>query len=93
MGNKKNDFEDDGRVVADMSGVERQRLFLPRMPKKKEEESSGWESRQADDGEKLSREDRRAYVFGALGAATLVAGIFIAAAFIFILIFLFVYNR
>ena len=94
MDRKKDEFYDDGRTVADMSGVERQRVFLPRLPKKENKNNDGaWEGRAESDAEKLSREDRHAYVFGALGASLLVAGIFILAAFLFICFFLFVYNR
>ncbi|MCH5199248.1 MAG: hypothetical protein J1E34_10140 [Oscillospiraceae bacterium] len=83
------DFEDDGRTVADMSGVERQRVFIPRLPKKEKQE---WEAREENNDEKLSREDRRAYILGSMGAAALVAGIFIFAAFIFICVFLAIYK-
>jgi hypothetical protein len=92
---KKDDFYDDGRTVVDMSGVEHQPLFIPRLPKKKKDqpESDGWQAREESSSEKMSREDRKAYFFGAMGAALLVAGIFILAAFLFICFFLFVYNR
>ena len=94
MAKKKDDFYDDGRTVVDMSGVEHQPLFIPRLPKKKEEQTeNGWQAREESSSEKMSREDRKAYVFGAMGAALLVAGIFILAAFLFICFFLFVYNR
>ncbi len=94
MAKKKDDFIDDGRTVVDMSGVERQNVFLPRMPEKKKEDPAGtWQGREESNEEKMSRQDRRAYFFGAMGAALLVAGVFILAAFLFICFFLFVYNR
>jgi len=90
MADKKNDFEDDGRTVADMSGIERQRLFIPRPPKKEKDEK--WEIRDEENSEKLSREDRRAYILGSLSASVLIAGIFVLAAFLFIVIFLAIYR-
>ncbi|MBQ7637871.1 MAG: hypothetical protein IJS90_03105 [Clostridia bacterium] len=90
MSKKNSDFEDDGRTVADMSGIERQRIFLPRLPKKKQDDK--WEIRQESESEKMSREDRRIYLLGSLSASLLIAGIFILAAFLFIVIFLAIYK-
>ena len=95
MAKKNDDFYDDGRTVVDMSGVEQQPLFVPRLPKKKKEAQTAedWVGREESDAEKLSRQDKKAYFLGAMGAALLVAGIFILAAFLFICLFLLIYNR
>lgn len=62
----KNYEDDDGRTIADMSDIQRQNLFSFKVPEKKshheEENDRPWENR-------MSREERRATVFGALGAS------------------------
>ena len=85
MSRKKRVYEDDdGRTVADMSGVERPNLLSFRMPpewKAKKEpaasENSGderpWESTE------LTPAERRAVVWGAIRAAALIALTFIVA--------------
>lgn len=57
---------DDGRVVADMSGVERRRLWLPR----REEENS--ERPPWDQSGRWSGRERRSALWGALSASLLV---------------------
>lgn len=58
--------DDDGRTIADMSDIQGQNLFSFKAPSKKsyQEETNDrpWENR-------MSREERQAAVFGALGAA------------------------
>ncbi len=74
--------DDDGRTIADMSGVERAPLVLPHFKKKKE---APREVPEEDDGSspspeiQMSGDERRGYIFGALGAALLIGGIFVAA--------------
>ncbi len=75
---KKEKFEDDGRTVADMSGIERQPLILPRLPKKKNaqdqnENETPWE----ENG--MNRGERRAFISGAMTAALLVGLVFAVA--------------
>ncbi len=75
---KKEKFEDDGRTVADMSGIERQPLILPRLPKKKNapdqnENETPWE----DNG--MNKGERRAFISGAMTAALLVGLVFAVA--------------
>ena len=86
---KKDDFyeEDDGRTIADMSGIVPQRTFLPRR-KPREDAPSGegfdltpkekrpWESAAGE----LTREERNAAIRGALKAGLLIAGVYILAA-------------
>ena len=50
------EFEDDGRVIADMSDVGRPNLLIPRLPNKK---PSGPE-KTAPSGDDFSREERKA---------------------------------
>lgn len=81
MGKKRVYDDDDGRTIADMSGVERQPMFLPRLPRRDSpgptrqegpaEEERPWE----ETG--LSPEERRWYILGALKAAMLIALAFI----------------
>ena len=85
--------DDDGRTIADMSGLERPGLILPRLrggrrpasppPEQEEQESAQrpWEQ----PGDALSPEDRRVYIFAAVGAGLLIGGIFILAAVLLIL--------
>ena len=74
------EFEDDGRVIADMSDVGRPNLLIPRLPNKK---PSGPE-KTAPSGDAFSREERKAAATGALAAALLIALVFIAAGAILI---------
>ena len=88
MARKKKVYDDDdGRTIADMSGVAPQPLLIPRLPhaerkervQKREaqggEEDQPWEAEQ----NAMSKEERRWYVLGALKAALLIALAFIAA--------------
>jgi len=68
--------EDDGRTVADMSGVESPGLFRFRpgkstAPPTEEKNSKPWESNE------MSSDDRRVYIFAALRAALMIAAVFI----------------
>lgn len=69
--------DDDGHVIADMSGIERQRLWIPRLggrqpgPARPEAgERQDWES-------SFTPEEQRLAVLGALKAALLIALAFI----------------
>ena len=74
------EFEDDGRVIADMSDIERPNLLIPRLPNKR---PSGLK-KTATSGDAFSREERKAAATGALAAALLIALVFIAAGAILI---------
>ena len=73
---KKDDFyeEDDGRTIADMSGIERQPTVLPHFHRKRNDRP--WESAAGE----LTREERNAAIRGALKAGLLIAGVYILAA-------------
>ena len=76
----KPEFEDDGRVIADMSDVERPNLLIPRLPNKRPSR----QGKTAPSGGDFSREERKAAATGALAAALLIALVFIAAGAILI---------
>ena len=97
MARKKKTYDDDdGRTIVDMSGVELTPMFVPRLPresKKPVQRPEEQPQKEPAPEERLSKEEGRAYVFGALGAALLIGGIFVLAAFLFIVIFLAIYNH
>lgn len=75
----KNRYDDDGRTIADMSGIERPNLFLPRIPS---EERKARETEQLENekrGERpwennsVSREERRWVLLGTMKAVALIA--------------------
>ena len=77
---KKTPFEDDGRTIADMSGVERPSLFLFRFPSKK----GKTEEKNNEETDDLSRPvmpkgQTKSYMLGTVMAALLIAGVFILA--------------
>ena len=77
----RRDFEDDGRTIADMSGVERRNLLLPRRPPREEppapaREESEPSSERPWEEKSMSRQDRRAYILAALGSALAIAAVF-----------------
>lgn len=84
--------EDDGRTIADMSGVGRQPLLFPHLPERRahaappaprqEKAARPWE----DAG--LSKKEQLWYMLGALKAALLVALVFIAGLGAVVLLFL-----
>ncbi len=86
--NDRNQEQDDGRVIADMSAIERPRMLLPGRRKRSSEteDDAGKSNHQAAPSEEMSKEDRRAYLFGAMGAALVIGLIFLAAAGVAILL-------
>ncbi|MBR6917848.1 MAG: hypothetical protein IKN38_06650 [Clostridia bacterium] len=106
MSKKKRDFEDDGRIIVDMSGVERPNLFsfrstqtlrrtTPELPSetredKKEEDYSKYYNK---DMNEVSKKETFQAILGSLGAALLVAGIFIVVFAIVIILMLVSWNK
>ncbi len=95
MGKKRVYSDDDGRTIADMSGVVPSPMLLPRIPKKK---MGSQEPQQSDDRpwegrEQFTPEQRRAAMGGALRAAMLIAGVFIGAGAIAILLMQLIWNH
>ena len=82
--------DDDGRTIADMSGVQRDSMFLPRSLKQhgtfaEKEEEEATETQ-------YTNEQRRTAVGGALTAAMLIAGVFIGAGAIVIAILTLIWH-
>ncbi len=75
---KKTFDDDDGRTIADMSGIERQPMLLPRLPKKKKNAPQETDEKPWESGE-MNRQERRAWISGAVSAAALIGAVFIAA--------------
>ena len=84
----KKPFEDDGRTIADMSGVDSPSLFglFRRKPKKGKKEENHSE-------QQLTKEQGRMYIFGAILAGLAVAGVFILAGALFIAFLLGVWSH
>lgn len=81
MSRRKEYPDDDGRSIADMSGVERPRLFSVPVRKKEqkdEEPDASAKPQWVNPASSMSKADRRAFIWGALGAALLIALAFIA---------------
>lgn len=91
--------DDDGRTIADMSGLERPRLIVPRhwdnihksnIPPVPEPELEPEQEEKSPrpwepSADELSPEDRRVYILAAVGSGLLIGGIFILAAVLLIL--------
>ena len=69
--------DDDGRTIADMSGVTRRNLLGFRFPEASasanEEPQEEKPARPWDTSDQISRAERRSLILGALGAAFLIA--------------------
>lgn len=91
---KKQYDDDDGRTIADMSGVSPRNIFLPRRTEweeaRKEEEPG---SEEVPREELLQGKDRRAFIFGALGAALAIAAVFLAGLALVIFLMIFFWSR
>ena len=86
----KEPFEDDGRTIADMSGVENHHASLiGRLPRRNREKAD-----EAPDppAEPLSKRQGRMAIGGALLAALLVGGVFIVAGAIAILVMILLWT-
>lgn len=85
--------DDDGRTIADMSGLQRRPpLFLPRFrqryrPAPPQPQDSGEEHGRPPTPLDLSPEERRWYILGTLSAALLVALVFIGGLGLIVLLF------
>lgn len=84
--NNKKTNEDDGRTVADMSGVERRSVLGGIIT------HSGEQHNADKDAEVPTKEERLAYLKGVVAAVLLVTGIFIAAIGITILLLQLYWN-
>lgn len=92
--------EDDGHVIADMSGIERQPLLIPRFdrPVGQRRDLSGQSGQSSSDFWSMAPQtpdldagEKRALILGALSAGILVAGAIALAFAVLILLILFVF--
>ena len=72
---KREDFNDDGRTIADMSAVERPSLWSVRRTSDRKQEVEGEKAPLPE----MPKEDRRAYILISVLTALGVAAIFLAA--------------
>lgn len=95
MAKKRTYQDDDGRTIADMSGIEPSPVLFPRLPKKegRSQAPQGAGDRPWEGQEQFTEEQRRAAMGGALKAAMLIAGVFIAAGAMAILVMQFIWNH
>ena len=87
MARKKRTYDDDdGRTIADMSGVGRRSMFVPNLPRRSDGESepSGRQTEQEDYSQyyrktkdRDSRRENFTLAAGALGAALLIGAVFL----------------
>ena len=71
--------DDDGRSIADMSGVERPNLLgVRRKSETREQGETPEKPAWADPAASMPNSERRAFIWGALSAALLIALVFIA---------------
>ena len=68
---KRDEFEDDGRTIADMSGIAPQPTIVPRRKPRKEPETNSGE------GLELTRKEKRWAALGAMKAVLLIAGAYL----------------
>ncbi|MBE6538499.1 MAG: hypothetical protein E7671_03435 [Ruminococcaceae bacterium] len=74
--------DDDGRSIADMSGLDPHHPFTPRIKWNRGQADGNSEQKNGEDRpweeHPLSKEERRAFIWGALGAALLIGAVFVA---------------
>ena len=68
---KREPFEDDGRTIADMSGIAPQPTIVPRRKPRKEPETNSGE------GLELTRKEKRWAALGAMKAVLLIAAAYL----------------
>ena len=91
-GKEKNGFEDDGRTVADMSGIEGHASFLGSIAglrgrgKRRREVTDEPDGKGEGKSVDMTRDEKRWFIFGALGAALLIALAFVLGLGVIILL-------
>lgn len=82
MAKNKQYSDDDGRTVADMSGIEKAPLIIPKPFGRHDDIEVGEEQSDAQPENQLnlSKEERRSFIFGTVSAA-IVIGLIFAAVF------------
>ena len=89
---KRREYEDDdGYTVADMSGISRPPIFIPRREKPQgQEKKENFLFEKSE--EPFTREERRIYAFAALKASLLIASAFILGLGVVILVLVLVWS-
>lgn len=94
---KEYDESDEGRVVADMTGVERRRVMMPKRPTgtRGELQNIVPESERPSyySEEEVTPEQRRWYILGALKAALMIGAVYAVGFGLAILILLLIWNH
>ena len=86
--------DDDGRTVADMSGVGDQlSMFIPRGRGRRRSLSDDPSENSGDNAPRLTREEKRTVIGAALRAGLLIALVFIAAGALLILLLQLIWNH
>ncbi|MBE5038579.1 hypothetical protein INF35_12345 [Subdoligranulum sp. DSM 109015] len=87
---KHEPFEDDGRTIADMSGVEMPSLFLPRKPRQPGQDNTPRETsgqdRPWEEQEELTAGQKFWVILGALKAALLIGSVYLVGLGLIILL-------
>lgn len=80
MAKKKRYDDDDGRTIADMSGVSKTPLIIPKPFDRHDDVDMPEEEKphQAENLPELSGGERRSFIFGALSAALAIGLVFVA---------------
>ncbi len=92
---KKNDFEDDGRVIADMSILDRSRTRIPvgnESPDQPESAKNGYESGRWNEHIELDGREKLWAILGMLKAGLIIGGIYLIAFAAVILLLLFLWG-
>lgn len=83
--------DDDGRTIADMSGISHPATFVPRRERPQGQEKEN-DFPVKEHEEPFTREERRMYVFAALKASLLIAAAFIVGLGAVVLIMVLVWG-
>ena len=84
----KEPWEDDGRTIADMSGVSRPALLRPRRPESRSESPQSSGERTDLPKEEMTGKERFSAILGVMTASLLIAGAFMVGIAIVILVLL-----
>lgn len=80
--------DDDGRSYADMGGVERRNIFLPRLSHKNEVRLEQSKPEKSAEGYEFTKNETRSIINGAVAAGLLIALYFIVGLGLFLALFL-----
>lgn len=89
---RKDDFEDDGRVIADMSGVERPSLFGAGRPPRREGPRAEAPARRREPDVRFTTTERLWMALGALKAGLLVGLVYVVFLGLVIVALLAIWN-